>query len=54
MGAVLLQLGRSALVGWEAWLITLVLAVLAFYARLSSAWLVLIGAGLGWILLTLA
>jgi chromate transporter len=53
MGAVLLQLGRSTLVGWEAWLITLVLALLAFYARLSSAWLVLIGAGLGWILLTL-
>ena len=52
--AVLLQLSRSTLVDWESWLITVILGFLAFVLRLSSAWLILIGAGLGWILLVIA
>ncbi len=50
MLAVLLQLGASTLTTWPAWLIAALATVAALRFRVNSAWLVLGGAGLGWLL----
>ncbi len=54
MAAVTIELGRSTLVAWPAWVIALVSAVLALRFRVNAAWLVVGGALLGWALPALA
>jgi len=51
MTAVLFRLGSHTLTSWQAWLIFGVTAVLTFRFNISSIWLVLAGAFLGWLLL---
>lgn len=51
MGAVTLMLGRAALVDWQTVLLSLAaLWVLLRYRRLNSAWLVVAGGVIGWLL----
>lgn len=51
MTAVLIRLGGSILTSWTAWLIFGVTAVLTLRFNISSIWLVLAGALLGWLFL---
>jgi chromate transporter len=51
MAAVMLRLGHNTLDRWESWLIVVVVGILAFRFKLSSVWLVFVGAVLGWVLL---
>jgi chromate transporter len=50
IAAVTVTLGMAALVDWRAWTITLVAIALGLIGRVNSAWLVLGGAGAGWLL----
>lgn len=50
MLAVTLNLGRSTLISWEAWLIFALAAVAVFRFKLSAVWLVIGGAVLGYLL----
>jgi len=50
IAAVTVTLGMAALVDWRAWAIALGAAVLGLLGRVNSAWLVLGGAGVGWLL----
>lgn len=47
---VLLQIGRSTLIDWQAWLIAIVATILAIRFKLNAAWLVLGGAVAGYLL----
>jgi chromate transporter len=51
MAAVCVQLGRSALVSWQAWLLLIAAAVLALRWNANSALLVALGAAAGWLLM---
>jgi chromate transporter len=51
MTAVLIRLGSNTLTSWQAWLIFAVTVVLAIRFKVSSIWLVLGGALIGWLLL---
>lgn len=51
MLVVALDLARSTLLTWQAWLILLAAGVLFFRFRLNAAWLVAGGALAGWLLL---
>jgi chromate transporter len=51
---VTVQLGRTTLVGWQAWTIALVAAVAGLRWKVSAAWLILGGGLAGWILTRLA
>lgn len=50
MAAVTVELAGGALTSWPAWLIASVSAALVVVLRVNSAWLVLGGAVLGWLL----
>ena len=50
MAAVMLELGRETLVNWQAWAIAGAAALLTFRFKLNSAWLVVGGALLGFLL----
>jgi chromate transporter len=50
IAAVTVTLGVAALVDWRAWVIALGAAALGLIGRVNSAWLVLGGAGVGWLL----
>ncbi len=52
MAAVTVELTRGTLIDWGAWLIALVSAVVLFRYKINSAWLVLGGALVGWLLKT--
>jgi chromate transporter len=52
MAAVTVELARHTLIDWEAGLIALVSAGLLFRYKINSAWLVLGGAVIGWLLKT--
>ena len=52
MAAVTVELARSTLTDWGAWLIALVSAAVLFRYKINSAWLVLGGAAIGWLLKT--
>jgi chromate transporter len=47
--AVLINLGRTTLTAWPAWVIAILATVATFRFKLSSAWVVLGGAVLGWL-----
>jgi chromate transporter len=51
MAAVCVQLGRSALVSWQAWLLVIAAAVLVLRWNANSALLVALGAAAGWLLM---
>ncbi len=53
MAAVTLDLGRETLITWQAWIILGAAAVMTLVFRLNSAWVVLAGAGLGFLLYSL-
>ena len=53
MAAVTVELARHTLIDWGAWLIALVSATVLFRYNINSAWLVLSGAAIGWLLKTL-
>jgi chromate transporter len=44
------QLGRAALIDWKTIVLAAISAVILFYFRPNSAWLVLGGAIVGWLL----
>ena len=50
MVAVTIELGVDTLVGWSAWVIALLSALLVLRFRVNAAWIVLGSALLGWIL----
>ncbi|MCZ6681181.1 MAG: chromate efflux transporter [Candidatus Poribacteria bacterium] len=50
IAAVTIELGRDVLTDWGAWLIAFVSAAVLFRYKVNSAWLVLGGAVVGWIL----
>jgi chromate transporter len=50
MAAVTIELGRETLVNWQAWVIAGLAALLTFRLKLNSAWLVVGGALLGYLL----
>ncbi len=50
MAAVTVELARHTLIDWGAWLIALVSAAVLFRYKINSAWLVLGGAAIGWLL----
>jgi chromate transporter len=50
MVVVTTRLGWATLTSWQAWLIALVASVLVFRWRVSSVWIVLGGAVVGWLL----
>lgn len=50
MVAVVVNLGRTTLVSWPAWVIAVLAGVVAIRWRVNTAWLVLGGAALGWLL----
>ena len=52
MAAVTVELARHTLIDWGAWLIALVSAAMLFRYKVNSAWLVLGGAAIGWLLKT--
>ena len=52
MAAVTVELARHTLIDWGTWLIALVSAALLFRYKVNSAWLVLGGAAIGWLLKT--
>ena len=52
MAAVTVELARHTLIDWGAWLIALVSAAVLFRYKINSAWLVLGGAAIGWLLKT--
>jgi chromate transporter len=52
MAAVTVELARHTLIDWGAGLIALVSAVALFRYNINSAWLVLGGAAIGWLLKT--
>ncbi len=52
MAAVTVELARHTLIDWGAWLIALISAVVLFRYKVNSAWLILGGAAIGWLLKT--
>ena len=52
MTAVTVELARHALIDWGAWVIAIISAAVLFRYKINSAWLVLGGAGIGWLLKT--
>ena len=50
MAAVLIELARSTLITWQAALIAIASAIAVFFLKINSAYLVLGGALLGWLL----
>ena len=52
MAAVTVELARHTLIDWGAWLIALLSAAVLFRYKINSAWLVLGGAAIGWLLKT--
>jgi chromate transporter len=54
MAAVAIKLGISVLISWQAVLIALVAAGVAWRFKVNSAWLVLGGSLLGWLLSRIA
>lgn len=52
MAAVAVELARSTLTDWGAWVIALASAVVVLRYKINSAWLVLGGAAVGWLLKT--
>lgn len=52
MAAVTVELARHTLTDWGAWLIAIASAALLFRYKVNSAWLVLGGAAIGWLLKT--
>ena len=52
MAAVTVELARHTLIDWGAWLIAIVAAAVLFRYKVNSAWLVLGGAAIGWLLKT--
>lgn len=52
MAAVTVELARHTLIDWGAGLIALISAVMLFRFNINSAWLVLGGAAIGWLLKT--
>jgi len=50
MVAVVVNLGRTTLVSWPAWVIALLAGAVAIRWRVNTAWLILGGAALGWLL----
>ena len=50
MAAVTVELARHALIDWGAWAIAIISAAVLFRYKINSAWLVLGGAGIGWLL----
>jgi chromate transporter len=50
MAAVMLELGRETLITWQAWLILGVGALMTLAFKLNSAWVVVAGAVLGFLL----
>lgn len=53
MGAVTVELARHTLIDWGAWLIALISAAVLFRYKVNSAWLILGGAGIGWLFKTI-
>jgi chromate transporter len=52
MAAVTVELARHTLIDWGTWLIALLSAAVLFRYKVNSAWLVLGGAAIGWLLKT--
>lgn len=52
MAAVTVELARHTLVDWGTWLIAILSAAVLFRYKINSAWLVLGGAAIGWLLKT--
>ena len=52
MAAVTVELARHTLIDWGAWLIVLISAAVLFRYKVNSAWLILGGVGIGWVLKT--
>lgn len=52
MAAVTVELARHTLIDWGAWLIVLISAAVLFRYKVNSAWLILGGAAIGWLLKT--
>lgn len=52
MAAVTVELARHTLIDWGAWLIVLISAAVLFRYKVNSAWLILGGAAIGWVLKT--
>ena len=52
MAAVTVELARHTLIDWGAWLVAIASAALLFRYKINSAWLVLGGAAIGWLLKT--
>ena len=50
MAAVTVELARHTLIDWGAWVIAIISAAVLFRYKINSAWLVLGGAGIGWLL----
>ena len=50
MAAVTVELARHTLIDWGAWVIAILSAAVLFRYKINSAWLVLGGAGIGWLL----
>lgn len=53
MAAVVIELARSTLITWQAGVIAIVAAIAVFFLKINSAYLVLGGALLGWLLFQL-
>ena len=53
MAAVTVELARHTLIDWGAWLIALISAAVLFRYKVNSAWLILGGAAIGWLLKTI-
>jgi chromate transporter len=50
MVAVTIRLGMDTLITWEAWVVAILATIAAFVFRLSSVWIILGGAVVGYLL----